>query len=156
MQGLHSSNLDSGGLSDEHLWFLRSSSNDFLSRMKNVHQVLNICRRSQRYCYMYPLKPNQDLASRLHCFFLTAPPWSLYPLPSLISNSLNLSWASLVAQTVMRLPTMWEARVRFLGREDPLEKKEMAIHSSTLAWKIPWTEEPERTQPKGSQRVGHD
>ena len=45
--------------------------------------------------------------------------------------------------------------VRFLGREDPLEK-EMAIHSSTLAWKIPWTEEPDRLQSMGSQRVGHD
>ena len=51
---------------------------------------------------------------------------------------------SLVAQTVKRLPTMWETRVQFLGREDPLEK-EMAPHSSTLAWKIPWTEEPGRT-----------
>ena len=42
-----------------------------------------------------------------------------------------------------------------LGQEDPLEK-EMAIHSSTIAWKIPWTEEPGRLQPRGSQRVGHD
>ena len=48
---------------------------------------------------------------------------------------------SLVAQTVIRLSTMWETQVRFLGREDPLEK-EMAIHFSTIAWKIPWTEEP--------------
>ena len=52
-------------------------------------------------------------------------------------------WASLVAQTVKRLPAMRETRVQFLGREDPLEK-EMAIHSNTLAWKIPWTEEPDR------------
>ena len=50
---------------------------------------------------------------------------------------------SLVAQTVKRLPAVWETRVQFLGREDPLEK-EMAIHSSTLAWKIPWMEEPDR------------
>ena len=63
--------------------------------------------------------------------------------------------ASLVAQTVKRLPAMWETGVRFLGREDPLEK-EMAIHSSTLAWKIPWMEEPDRLQSMGSQRVGHD
>ena len=61
----------------------------------------------------------------------------------------------LVAQTVKHLPAMWEAGVRFLGREDPLEK-EMAIHSSTLAWKIPWMEEPDRLQSMGSQRVGHD
>ena len=60
-----------------------------------------------------------------------------------------------VAQTVKRLPTMRETQVRFLGWEDPLEK-EMAIHSSTLAWKIPWTEEPDRPQSMGSQRVGHD
>ena len=48
-----------------------------------------------------------------------------------------------------------ETWVRFLGWEDPLEK-EMAIHSSTLAWKIPWTEEPGRLQSMGSQRAGHD
>ena len=62
---------------------------------------------------------------------------------------------SLVAQTVKYLPAMWETRVRFLGREDPLEK-EMAIPSSTLAWKIPWTEEPDRLQSMGSQRVRHN
>ena len=54
-----------------------------------------------------------------------------------------------------RLFTMPETQVRSLGREDPLEK-EMAIHSNTTAWKIPWTEEPGRLQSMGSQRVGHD
>ena len=63
--------------------------------------------------------------------------------------------ASLVAQTVKHLPAMRGIWVRFLGREDPLEK-EMAIHSSTLAWKIPWMEEPDRLQSMGSQRVGQD
>ena len=63
--------------------------------------------------------------------------------------------ASLVAQTVKRLPTMQETPVRSLGREDPLEK-EMAIHPSTIAWKIPWMEEPDRLQSMGSQRIGHD
>ena len=53
------------------------------------------------------------------------------------------------------LPTMWKTRVRSLGWEDPLEK-EMATHSSILAWKIPWTEEPGRLQFMGLQRVGHD
>ena len=62
---------------------------------------------------------------------------------------------SLVGQMVKHLPAMWETRVRFLGWEDPLEK-EMAIHSSTLAWKIPWMEEPDRLQPSGLQRVRHD
>ena len=61
----------------------------------------------------------------------------------------------LVAQTVKRLPTMRETWVGSLRREDPLEK-EMATHSSTLAWKIPWTEEPGRLQSMGSQRVRHD
>ena len=62
---------------------------------------------------------------------------------------------SLVAQTVKRLSTMRETRLRTLGWEDPLEK-EMATHSSTLAWKIPWTGEPGRLQSIGSQRVRHD
>ena len=62
---------------------------------------------------------------------------------------------SLVAQMVKRLPAMRETWVRFLGRENPLEK-EIAIHFSTLAWKIPWTEEPDRLQSMGSQRVGPD
>ena len=56
---------------------------------------------------------------------------------------------------VKRLSTMRETRVRSLVWEDPLEK-EMAIHSSTIAWKIPWTEEPGRLQSMGLQRVGHD
>ena len=60
-----------------------------------------------------------------------------------------------VAQMVKRLPAVRESLVRSLSREDPLEK-EMATHSSTLPWKIPWTEEPGRLQPVGSQRVGHD
>ena len=64
-------------------------------------------------------------------------------------------WASLVAQMVKRLPTMWETRVRSLGQKVPLEK-EMATHSSILAWKIPWTEESGRLQSMRSQRVEHD
>ena len=63
---------------------------------------------------------------------------------------------SLVAQMVKRLPTMQETRVQTLGQEDPLEK-EMATHSSILAWEIPWMEEPGGLQSMGSQRVGgHD
>ena len=53
------------------------------------------------------------------------------------------------------LPTMWETWIRSLGRGDPLEK-EMATHSSTFAWKMPWSEKPGRLQSMGSQRVGHD
>ena len=59
-----------------------------------------------------------------------------------------------MAQTVKRLSTMWETRVRSLGREDPL-KKEMATHSSILLWEIPWTEETGRLQPTESLRVRH-
>ena len=62
---------------------------------------------------------------------------------------------SLVAQTVKRLPAVCETRVRSLGWEDPLEK-EMSTQSRTLAWKIPWTEEPGGLQSTGSQRAGHD
>ena len=62
---------------------------------------------------------------------------------------------SLVAQMVKRLPTMWDTWVQSLGREDPLEK-DMATHSSILAWKIPWTEDPGRLQSMGLQRVRDD
>ena len=65
------------------------------------------------------------------------------------------SLASLVAQRVKHLPAMQETCVQSLGQEDPLEK-EMATHSSTLAWKIPWTEKPGRLQSMGLQRVRHD
>ena len=64
-------------------------------------------------------------------------------------------WVSLMAQMVKLLPAMQETWVPSLGQEDPLEK-EMATYSSTLAWKIPWTEKPGRLQSMESQRVGHD
>ena len=77
-------------------------------------------------------------------------------MTSLSSQTLQLKlYGSLVAQTLKHLSTMWETQVQSLGREDLLEK-EMATHSSILAWKIPWTEEPGRVQSMGSQRVGHD
>ena len=64
-------------------------------------------------------------------------------------------WASLVAQMVKNLPTMQEIGLQFLGQEDPLEKG-MAIHSSILAWRIPWTEDTGGLQSMWSQRVGHN
>ena len=73
---------------------------------------------------------------------------------SLLFNMLPMLLIRL-AQRVKCLPAMQETRVRSLGWEDPLEK-EMATHSSILAWKIPWTEEPGGLQSMGSQRVGHD
>ena len=87
-----------------------------------------------------------------------AVPSSLYCLFS-VANAIRLNThiciGSLVAQRLKRLPGMRETWVRSLGREDPLEK-EMATHSSTLAWRIPWREEPGRLPSMGSQRVGHD
>ena len=63
--------------------------------------------------------------------------------------------ASLVAQMVKRLPAMWQTWVQSLGLEDPLEE-DMATHSSTLAWKIPWMEESGSLQSMGSQRIRQD
>ena len=70
-------------------------------------------------------------------------------------NLCYIGVASLVAQRVKHLPAMQETWVPSLGQEDPLEK-EMATHSSILAWRIPWTEEPGRLQSRGSQRVRHN
>ena len=70
-------------------------------------------------------------------------------------SALHPLWASLVAQTVKNLPVMQETRVQSLGQEDPPEKGR-ATHSSIIAWRIPWTEEPARLQSLGSQRVRHD
>ena len=70
-------------------------------------------------------------------------------------SSFCFNGASLVTQMVKSLPAMRETWVQSLGREDPLEK-EMATHSTTLAWEIPWMEEPDRLQSMGSQTVGHD
>ena len=76
----------------------------------------------------------------------------------LIWNPLNYPWGSHSGSAVRNPPAMKDPRemwVRSLGREDPLEEG-MATHSSNLAWRIPWTEEPGRLQSMGSQRIGHD
>ena len=70
-------------------------------------------------------------------------------------SSLILIGASRVAQMAKNLPAVQEIPVQSLGQEGPLEKG-TATHSSILAWRIPWTEEPGRLQATGSQRVGHD
>ena len=62
---------------------------------------------------------------------------------------------NILIRTVKKLPAMWETQVRSLGQEDPLEKG-MAIDSSVLVWRIPWTEEPDGLQVLGLQRVRHD
>ena len=94
-------------------------------------------------------KPRQHIKNQRHHFADKGPYSQSY------SFSSSRVGTSLVAQMVKRLSTMRETQVRPLGWEDPLEK-EMAIHSSTIAWKIPWTEEPGRLRSMGSQRVGHD
>ena len=68
---------------------------------------------------------------------------------------LRIFGASLVAQRAKNLPTMQDAQVQSLGQEDPMEK-EKATHFRILAWEIPWTEEPDRLQSMGMQKVGHD
>ena len=99
--------------------------------------------------------------------FSTCSPEMEIALPSFIYllilrvniDTIFLIWfpitSSLLAQMIKCLPTMWETQVRSLGREDLL-KKEMATHSNTPAWKIPWTEDPGSLQSMGSQRVRHD
>ena len=72
-----------------------------------------------------------------------------------LCGSLSILRGFLGGSEVKRLPAMRETRVHSLGWEDPLEN-EMAPHFSTLAWEIPWTEEPGRLQSMGLQRVGHD
>ena len=78
-----------------------------------------------------------------------------YLAPEIIHILLLIIRASLVTQTVKNLPAIWESWVQSLGWEDPLEK-EKATHSSILAWKIPWTEEPGVLQSMGLQRLRHD
>ena len=84
----------------------------------------------------------------------------MHDFPYLDSHSefwkcINIAWTSQVAQWFRPCLPMQEMQIQSLGREDPLEE-EMAIHSSMLAWEIPWTEEPGRLQSMRSQRAGHD
>ena len=81
--------------------------------------------------------------------------WRYLSLSPLLFTSLLSSGLPWWLKKVKRLPTLQETRVQSLGQEDPLEK-EMATHSSTLAWRIPWTEESGGLQSMGSQRVRHD
>ena len=101
------------------------------------------------YCIRYPCV--------LYTKSKLLPTTNFYPLEGAVATNENSCFRTnqLVAQTVKCLSAMQETRVPSLGWEDPLEK-EMATHSSTLAWKIPWTEELGRLPSMGLQRVGHD
>ena len=102
-----------------------------------------------------PLLPCQLLAYFFFCLLPSKVEILVVWLVSVWENWAEVLQASLVAQMVKCLPAMRETQVRFLGWEDPLEK-EMAIRSSSFAWKIPWMEDPDRLQSMGSQRVGPD
>ena len=104
------------------------------------------------WCFIQPVISHDMLSIKLNKHSDNMQPWRI-PFP--IWNKSIVPKASLVAQRLKCLPSMWETWVQSLGREDPLEK-ETATHSSILAWRIPWTEEPGRLQPMGSQRVRHD
>ena len=95
-----------------------------------------------------PLPISSDLRSTYHIS-------TTIRLLSLLLELTPPHMAALVAWLVKNLPVMQETWVQSLGLEDTLEK-EMATHSSILAWRIPWTEKPSRLQSTGSQRVGHD
>ena len=88
-------------------------------------------------------------------FLFSSWDWWLHKKQLSLNSLLGIIWASLVAQMVKHLPAMWETWVWSLGWEDPLEE-EMVTYLSTLAWKIPWMEEPGRLQFMGSQRDGHN
>ena len=107
----------------------------------------------QEYWSGMPFPPPGDLpdpGSNLHLLHWQADSLSLSPLGSPYINTHTYTWASLIAQSVKNRPAMQETWVGFLGWEDPLEK-EMATHSSILAWRIPWTAEPGKLQSMGSQ-----
>ena len=113
---------------------------------------------AKRLCVSHAHPPASVCSTRVQNLILRNKALKLIENTGLTLHDLEFGcgfWASLVAQTVKRLPAVQETGVRSLGWEDPLEK-EMATPSSTLAWRIPWTEDPGRLQSMGSQGAGHD
>ena len=117
---------------------------------------------SQHQIFSFSIIPAKEIPGlisfRMDWLYLLAVQRTLKRLLQHHSSKASVLWCSaffIVAQRLKHLPGMQETQVRSLDQEDPLEK-EMAIHSSILAWKIPWTEKPSRLQPTGSQRVGYD
>ena len=126
-----------------------------------VSQIYNIARLF--HPILYSILGSSNLLNHfkiLHILkFYGGLPWqSVVGIPCFqcrgLRSDLSGELASLIAQTVKHLPTMWETQVQSLGREDPLQK-EMATHSRTLAWKIPWTVAYQAPQSMASQRVRH-
>ena len=141
---------------------------------RNPHKMLMIHHIRNFWDYLIKVMPNQLLTVPVPVTIPLQPHkrslvralnWALSKLQprrtmgcnnSVLSHKViecSLSGASLVAQLVKNLPAMQDTQVQSLDWEDPLEK-EMATHSSTLAWRIPWTEEPHGLQSMGSQRIG--
>ena len=117
------------------------------SQETSTMSLPSICQGKRRGEFFHP-------TSDLHC--LRPSPQAITPSHPQVILALICRFSTfLVAQKVNHLSTMLETQVQSLGWEETLEK-EMAIHSSTIAWKIPWTEEPGRLQSMGLQRVGHD
>ena len=98
---------------------------------------------------------NHKVLEKFLCVSGSVASVTINPYVVLTGGIIYILGLPLVAQRVKRLPAMQETRVQSLGWEDPLEK-EMATHSSILAWRIPWTEKPGRLQSMGSQRVRYD
>ena len=137
---------------------------DWATELKWINLLLNILTSSSpslHFSCSFPLHYYQHLQClssqfqafclQQHLFILISP----FHIPSFSSTSHLLVPLNCNHLSIKCLPPMRETWVRSLGREDPLEKG-MATHSSILAWRIPWTEEPGRLQFTGSQRVGHD
>ena len=128
----------------EDHWLPVADSDNSTTRNNSTYCALTVCTNMVRRTPLLTLICEINTFVFAHAAQEEEERFLIHPLP-----------ASLVAQMVKNLPAMRETLVWSLGQEDPWEK-EMAPHSSILAWKIPWTEEPGRLQSMGSQRVGRD
>ena len=125
----------------------RGTNRGIWEKAKMVHLVL-----------LYDLSSHTKISGKIRNLFSINNQYLRYLTSALtltLEHTSHCKADSLVSQMVKSLPAVRETWVRSLGQEDPL-KKEMATHSSTIAWKIPWAEEPGRLQSMGQQRVGHD
>ena len=155
LAGVHSAPMSpsykGNSIKSSKLWFLCSGG--FHSRKaKRDHKLHNELLKNP-WGKITSYSCTHSLLSAI--FFVSALLICLFDNKMNWNNLSESEGASLVAQTVKNLPTMWETGVWSLGREDPLEKG-MATYSSVLAWEIPWTVEPGGLQSMESQRLRHD